>query len=53
MKIRITEMEATAEELKATRSLAESFTYAIQRAIEPVSRDYDKEETADIGGEEQ
>ena len=39
MKIRITEIEATAEELKATRSLSESFSYALQRAFEPVHKE--------------
>ena len=52
MKIKITEIEATAEELKATRSLSDSFAYALQRAFEPVGRDYDDEETEDMRGEE-
>ena len=49
MKIRITEIEATAEELKETRSLSDSLGYAIQRAFEPCS--YDDEEDSDMRGE--
>lgn len=50
MKIRITEIEATAEELKATRTLSESFSYALQRAFEPCRRDDEDDE--DMGDEE-
>ena len=47
MIIRITEIEASAEELKATRSLSDSFAYALQRAFEPVRRDDDEEDNGD------
>lgn len=49
MKIKITEIEATAEELKATRSLSDSLAYALQKAFEPCCRD---DEDSDTEGEE-
>lgn len=57
MKMKITEIEATAEDLRATRTLSDHFVYALASAFESVGRvcdcdDEDDEEIADMRGDE-
>lgn len=46
MKIKVTEIEATAEDLRQSQTLAETVTNVLRRSLMPAV-DYDDEEDAD------
>lgn len=53
MKVKITEIECTAEELKQSNSVADGFRNMLRRAFNPsCAEEYPFEETEDGGDEE-